>query len=272
MNVRTKIFASSSLLWLSIVVLICIFAPLLTGYDPLQPVGPPLSLPNAQWIFGTDALGRDIWTRMIYGARLSLSASILSALISITLGGIVGIISSSTPHWVDRFMMWLSNALLSIPGLLLAMIFVAGLGPGLSTVIMAVGISGIPSFARISRTIFLQTSSQRYIQSAQALGGGRLWIIRHHLLPNAFSQLLSFGTVQVAWAFLGITTLTFLGMAGDPSTPEWGAILNSGRLHLIEFPLLALLSGGAITLTIMSIHNLGTWISRSTDPVRRYQQ
>jgi ABC-type dipeptide/oligopeptide/nickel transport system permease subunit len=272
MNVRIKIFASSSLLWLSIVVLICIFAPFLTRYDPHQPVGPPLSLPNAQWIFGTDALGRDIWTRIVYGARLSLSASILSALLSIILGAIVGVISSSSPHWIDRFMMWFSNALLSIPGLLLAMILVAGLGPGLLTVTLAVGISGIPSFARISRTIFLQTNSQRYIQSARALGGGRLWIIRYHLIPNAFSQLLSFATVQVAWAFLGITTLTFLGMAGDPSTPEWGAMLNSGRLHLVEFPLLAILSGGAITLTIMSIHNLGTWFSRSTDPIRRHQQ
>jgi peptide/nickel transport system permease protein len=143
------------------------------------------------------------------------------------------------------------------------------MGPGLSTVILAVGISGVPTFARISRTIFIQTRSQKYIETAQALGGGRLWIIRYHLLPNALSQLLSFGTVQIAWAFLGITTLTFLGLAGDPSTPEWGAMLNAGRLHLIEFPHLAVLSGLAITFTIMSIHNLGAWLSRITDPMQR---
>jgi ABC-type dipeptide/oligopeptide/nickel transport system permease subunit len=258
------------MLWLSAVLLVSIFAPLLTHYDPLQPVGPPLSTPSKQWILGTDALGRDTWTRIIYGARLSLTASLSSALLSILLGSIVGVISSSSPHWTDRLIMWFSNALLSIPGLLLALILVAGLGPGLSTVIMAVGISGTPGFARISRTIFIQTRSQRYLQSARALGGGKLWIIRYHLLPNALSQLLSFGTVQVAWAFLGITTLTFLGLAGDPSTPEWGAMLNAGRLHLVEFPHLALISGTTITLTIMSIHNLGTWLSRSTDPTRRY--
>jgi len=164
--------------------------------------------------------------------------------------------------------MWLSNSLLAIPGLLLAMILVGGLGPGLMTVILAVGISGIPGFARISRTIFLQTWSQRYIQTSQALGADKFWIIRYHLIPNALSQLLSFGTVQIAWAFLGITTLTFLGLSGDPSTPEWGAMLNAGRLHLIEFPHLAILSGGMITLTIMSIHNIGTWLARNADPMQ----
>jgi len=146
------------------------------------------------------------------------------------------------------------------------MILVAGLGPRLPTVILAVGISGVPGFVRISRSIFMQTRSQKYIQSAYALGGSRLWIVRHHLLPNAATQLLSFGTVQVAWAFLGITTLTFLGLAGDPSTPEWGSMLNAGRLHLIGHPHLAILSGLTISATILSIHNLGTWLAQISDP------
>lgn len=266
---RNRVIVYSSLLWLSAVVMASILAPWLTKYDPLQPVGPPLATPNGQWVLGTDALGRDTWTRLIYGARLSLSAAISSALLSITIGGFVGVISASSPHWVDRLIMWFSNALLSIPGLLLAMILVAGLGPGLATVIMAIGISGVPGFVRISRSIFMQTRSQRYMETSRALGGDSLWIIRYHLLPNALSQLLSFSTVQIAWAFLGLTTLTFLGLAGDPSTPEWGAMLNAGRLHLIEFPHLAILSGGAITLTIMSIHNLGIWLSRRSDPTRR---
>lgn len=266
---RRRVLAYLSILWLASIAFLSIFASVFTSYDPLQPVGPPLSMPSSQWLLGTDALGRDMWTRLIYGARMSLSASLLSAVVSILLGGVIGVLASTFPRWMDRLTMWLSNSLLSIPGLLLAMILVAGMGPGLATVILAVGISGVPTFARISRTIFLQTRSQKYIETAQALGGGRLWIIRYHILPNALSQLLSFGTVQIAWAFLGITTLTFLGLAGDPSTPEWGAMLNAGRLHLIEFPHLAILSGLAITFTIMSIHNLGTWLSRITDPMRR---
>jgi peptide/nickel transport system permease protein len=96
-----------------------------------------------------------------------------------------------------------------------------------------------------------------------------LWTIRYHLLPNAATQLLSFGTIQVAWAFLGITTLTFLGLAGDPSTPEWGSMLNAGRLHLLGHPHLAILSGLTITGTIMSIHNLGTWLAQISDPMQR---
>jgi ABC-type dipeptide/oligopeptide/nickel transport system permease subunit len=267
--VKSRIIAASSTVWLLAVIFASILAPILARYDPLQPVGPPLSIPSKQFFFGTDALGRDTWSRMLYGGRLSLSASLSSALLSILLGGVIGVLSSFSPRWADRFIMWLSNSLLSIPGILLAMILVAGLGPGITTVILAVGISGIPSFARISRTIFIQTRSQRYLQSTRALGGDAFWIIRYHLLPNAFSQLLAFGTVQVAWAFLGITTLTFLGLAGDPSIPEWGAILNAGRLHLVEYPYLAILSGGTITLTIMSIHNLGTLISRARDPIRR---
>jgi peptide/nickel transport system permease protein len=266
---RRRLLAYAAISWLVTVVILSLAAPLLSKYDPLQPVGPALSRPNDQWLLGTDALGRDMLTRLMYGGRLSLSASILSALVSILFGGVVGVLSSSSPPWMDRIIMWLSNSLLSIPGLLLALILVAGLGPGLTTIILAVGISGLPGFARISRTIFSQTRSQKYIQSAQALGASRLWIIRYHILPNAFSQLISFGTVQVAWAFLGITTLTFLGLAGDPSTPEWGAMLNAGRLHLIESPYLAILSGLSITLTIMSVHNLGTWLSRSSDPMQR---
>jgi ABC-type dipeptide/oligopeptide/nickel transport system permease subunit len=264
---RSKIIISSAIIWLFFVVILAIFAPLLTKYDPIQPVGSPLSPPSRSWLLGTDALGRDTWTRLIYGARLSLSASLSSALLSVLLGMMVGVISASTPHWIDRITMWISNSLLAIPGLLLAMILVGGMGPGLLTVILAVGISGVPSFARISRTIFLQAWSQKYIQTSQALGASRFWTIRYHLIPNALSQLFSFGTVQIAWAFLSITTLTFLGLAGDPSTPEWGAMLNAGRLHLIEFPHLAILSGGMITLTIMSIHNLGTWLARHTAPM-----
>jgi peptide/nickel transport system permease protein len=266
---RRKILGYIAILWLAIVTILSLFAPLFSQFDPLQPVGPALSLPNRQWIFGTDALGRDLWTRLLYGGRMSLGAALSSASISILLGILVGVLSATLPRWMDRLIMWLSNALLSIPGLLLAMILVAGLGPGLSTVILAVGISGVPGFARISRSIFMQTRSQKYIQTAYALGGGNFWSIRYHLLPNASTQLLYFGTVQVAWAFLGITTLTFLGLAGDPSTPEWGSMLNAGRLHLIGHPHLAILSGLTITATIMSIHNLGTWWAQLSDPMQR---
>jgi peptide/nickel transport system permease protein len=266
---RRRFLGYVALLWLATVILLSLFAPFFTQFDPVQPVGPPLSLPDNHWFLGTDALGRDLWTRLIYGGRLSLSASLLSASLSITIGIVVGVLSATLPRSIDRMLMWLSNALLSIPGLLLAMILLAGLGPGLPTVILAVGISGVPGFARIGRSILMQTRSQKYIQTAYALGGNRLWIIRYHLLPNAATQLLSFGTIQVAWAFLGITTLTFLGLAGDPSTPEWGSMLNAGRLHLIEYPHLAILSGLTITATIMSIHNLGTWLAQLSDPMQR---
>jgi peptide/nickel transport system permease protein len=268
---RRKAFALLSLSWLTIIVILSVAVPLFNSIDPLQPVGPPFSMPNGRWLLGTDALGRDLWTRMVYGARLSLGASLLAATISITFGSLIGLFAAGFRGWFDRVIIWLTNALLAIPGLLLAMILVAGMGPGLLTVILAVGLGGVPGFIRISRTIFIQIHSQDYIRATEALGGGRLWILRKHLFPNALSHLFSIGTVQIAWAFLGMTTLTFLGLAGDPSTPEWGIILNAGRLHLIEFPHLAIISGSAITLTIMSIHNLGGWLSKTTDPIQREQ-
>jgi peptide/nickel transport system permease protein len=255
-----------SLVWLALVVGAAIGAPLLTSDDPRQPAGPPLSAPSSRNLLGTDALGRDLWTRMIYGGRVSLSASILAAGITGILGGFFGLIAAVFTGWTERWILWIVNALLAIPGLLLAMLLVAGLGPGLFTVILAVGIAGAPGFARLSRTVFTQIKAQPYVQAAFALGAGKSWVARFHMLPNASSQLLSLITIHVAWAFLGTTTLTFLGLAGDPSIPEWGAMLNVGRLHLVERPHLAVVPGIAISLSILSIHNLGTWLTEISDP------
>jgi peptide/nickel transport system permease protein len=157
---------------------------------------------------------------------------------------------------------WLSNSLLAIPGLILAMLLVAAMGPRLLTVILAVGFGGAPGFVRLSRTIFLQIRGQNYVTASIALGANRTWIAGHHILPNAKNQLLSLATTHYAWAFMGTTTLTFLGLAGDPSIPEWGVMLNAGRAHLIDAPWLAIWPGCAISLTILAVHRLGTWLSQ----------
>jgi peptide/nickel transport system permease protein len=136
-------------------------------------------------------------------------------------------------------------------------------------VILAVGFGGAPGFARLSRTVFLSLLERPYIRAARAIGAGRPWIARLHLLPNSVSTLLPLATVHLAWAFMGTTTLTFLGFSGDPALAEWGAMLNSARLHLIEEPRLALAPGMAISLTILAFHTLGGSLSRSLDPKRR---
>lgn len=152
--------------------------------------------------------------------------------------------------------MWLSNVLLAIPGLLLAMLMVAALGPGIPAVILAVGIGGVPGFARLSRSVVRQLLGEGYVEAALAAGGGQVWISMRHILPNALPQLASLAGTYFAWAFLGTTTLTFLGLAGDPGLAEWGAMLNSSRSHLLVAPQLAALPALAISLTVLAVHSL----------------
>jgi len=264
--VKLTVLTGLAIAWLLLIIALSLIAPLITPFSPIQPIDKPLQAPNGRSFLGTDALGRDLWTRLLYGARTSISASFLAACLTVLMGSISALIVSSFPGWPDRIILWLTNALLAIPGLLLAMLLVAGMGSGLNTVILAVGIGGIPGFLRISRTIFLQIQTHGYIQASQALGAGRVWTALFHILPNALSHLIALATIHIAWAFLGTTTLTFLGFAGDPSLPEWGAMLNAGRLHLMTVPHLALAPGMAISLTIMAIHHLGTWLSRANLP------
>ncbi len=259
----TRLGATLSLMWLCAILIVSLVGPALSGWSPLQPVAEPLLSPNSHHLLGTDALGRDLLTRMMYGARYSPGLSLLALLITVTLGGVAGLTAALFEGWADRLIIWLSNAMLAIPGLLLAMLFVAGLGPGLPTVILAVGLGGVPGFTRLARMLFIQLRVRGYVDAAIAVGAGRQRIALRHILPNAQGQLLSLATIHFAWAFMGITTLTFLGFAGDPSIPEWGAILNAARVHLIDTPRLALWPGLAISLTILAVHHLGAWLSNS---------
>lgn len=247
--------------WLFTVLLASIAAPVISDGNPLQPVASPLSTPLQHSPLGTDALGRDIWTRMLYGGRLSPVASLLATLITVGVGMFAGLVASSFGGWTDRAIVWLANSMLSIPGLLLAMLLVAAMGPGLQTITLAVGIGGAPGFARLARTLFMGLRERDYITASEALGGGRSWIAIHHLLPNALKQLISLATTHYAWAFMGTTTLTFLGLAGDPSIPEWGVMLDAGRAHLVDAPWLALYPGLAISFTIMAVHSIGARLS-----------
>lgn len=256
-----------SIIWVLSLTFISFIAPLIAPFNPQQPISDPLSSPGKSTILGTDSLGRDQFSRLLYGARYSLSLSISAGALTIIIGSLLGLLAATFPGIPDRSLLWILNSALAIPGLLLAMLFVAGMGPGVATVIFAVGIGGIPGFARISRTIFKQTLSQGFVQSVKALGGNWIWNSWYHILPNASFRLIPLATLHFAWAFLGTTTLTFLGFAGDPSLPEWGSMLNAGRLHLVHVPLLAILPGGAMSITILAIHKIGTWLARISNPL-----
>lgn len=235
-------------------IVIGLLAPWLSPNPPNQPLFAPLEPPQEGLLLGSDALGRDFMARMIYGARLSLLLAGLAAVVALIFGALAGFSAAIVGGRFESAVNWMSNVLLAIPGLLLAMLFVAAWGPGIAAVVLAVGIGFAPSFGRVTRTIARKLLSEGYVLAAQASGGDNLWIASRHILPNSLPQLASYAGTYLAWAFLAVTTLTFLGLAGDPSIPEWGALLNSSRSFLQTAPWLAAAPALAITLTVLAVH------------------
>ena len=254
---------SLALAWLGLAVVLTILAPQLSSHAVSQPVGAPLAPASSSLPFGGDELGRDLWARLLFGARASLGASILATVLAVALGGLVGLLAALGGRWIQGLVVLLVNAGLPIPGLLFALLLVAGLGPGFPTIVLAVGLGGVPGFARLARQAFLQGQTASYIAAASALGAGRIRVALAHLIPNARPQLVPLAATYYAWSLLGTTTLTFLGLGGDPTNPEWGSMLNAGRLYLQDAPHLVLLPGLAIALTILSVHSLAGAQARS---------
>ncbi len=257
---------AAALIWLLAMVAVAVVAPLIAPADPRQPIGEALTPPGPGARLGTDSLGRDVWSRMLYGGRISLMAALGAALLATVCGAAAGLLAASARGVVDALVVFAANAALAVPGLLLALLLVAGLGQGLTAVVLAVGLAGAPGFARVARTLFLQIRGGGFVDASAALGAGMPWVATRHLLPNARTNLLALAATHYAWAFIGTTTLTFLGLAGDPSLPEWGAMLNAGRADLLSAPWLSLLPGAAICLTILAVYTLTDWLGRLATP------
>lgn len=252
-----------SAIWIMLLLIAVIAGPLLAVHDPRLAVAEPLSPAGSSLLLGADGLGRDLWSRLILGSRVTLSASLLSLAITVITGTALGLLASAYGGLIDRAIVWVANVFLAIPGLLLGMLLVASIGPGFTAIILAIGIGGIPGFTRIARTVGMQIRSAEYVSAAEALGADQFWISFKHLLPNALAQLIPLSATHFAWALVGITTLTFLGLAGDPALPEWGSILNASRSHLVSAPRLAIWPILAISLTILAVHNLAhAWAAR----------
>jgi peptide/nickel transport system permease protein len=245
-----------SLVWLTLLVLVAWLLPTLTPGDPYQPVADPLLPPAAYPPLGTDALGRDFMSRLVYGSRITLSAGLLAATITILSGLVLGLTASFSGGWLDRLIFGAVNAALAIPGLLFALLLTASMGPGFGTVILAIGMGLIPGYIRLTRTVFKQVMLAEYIAAAHSMGAKNVRIVLQHLLPNALRGVASVSALHFSWAIMGITTLTFLGLGGDPSIPEWGIMLDSGRQYLQIAPRLALIPGFLISATILAVFRL----------------
>lgn len=251
-------------------VLCALFAPWLAPYDPFE-INPPESLepPSKDHWLGNDELGRDLASRLIYGARISLAFGVVTTAIAAVMGIILGVVAGYYGGAVDNLIMRLVDLLLAFPEILLAIAVVSVLGPGTGNAMIAIGIHSVPMFSRTVRAQTLLIREQDYTQAARSLGSPGWRIIWRHILPNAIAPVIVLAALRIATAILAASTLSFLGLGVQKPTPEWGAILSSGRNHLRTAPHLMLYPGIALSVVVIAFSSLGDAMRDALDPKLR---
>lgn len=247
---------------LTAVVLCALLAPWLAPYPPNEiSLGEQLLPPSPHHPLGTDFYGRDLVSRLLYGARATLGVAALAVGIGVTLGMAMGLAAGWSRGWLGQGWVALIDLLLAFPALLLALLVVALLGAGLSTLAIAVGIAGIPAYARVVRSIGLTTRSATYVDAARAMGAGAAHILRRHLWPNALAPAIALATLDVGRVILFVAALGFLGLGASPPQAEWGLMLFEGRQYLASAPWASMVPGLAIALTVVAVTLLGDAIT-----------
>ena len=252
-------------------ILMAIFAPWLAPHDPAQlNLNARLMSPSAHHWFGTDELGRDVLSRTIYGARVSLTVAVsvvaISLALGLVLGGAAGFFGGVTDTVVN---IYVTNAFLALPGILLAVAVVAFLGPGLENLILALAISGWVGYARLVRAQVMAMKEREFVQAARSLGASNLRLMCRHILPNILQPIIVQAAVGMAAAVLAEATLSFLGLGVQPPTATWGAMLNDARSHLFESPHLILFPAVAVMLCVLSFNFIGDGLRDYLDPRTR---
>ncbi|MCL2377593.1 MAG: ABC transporter permease [Defluviitaleaceae bacterium] len=222
--------------------------------------------PNATHWLGTDNFGRDILSRIIFGSRISLQVGIISVGIAATVGAALGAISAFYGRWLDHLIMRSMDILLAIPGMLLAIAIASALGPGMRNMMIAIGISSIPAYARIVRSSVLTIKQQEFIEAAESIGASNFRIIVKHIMPNAAAPLLVQTTLGVAGAVLSAAALSFLGLGIQPPAPEWGAMLSAARQFIRDHWHMTTFPGLVIMLTVYSLNVFGDGLRDALDP------
>ncbi|TEU18135.1 MAG: ABC transporter permease [Anaerolineales bacterium] len=266
-RLRRNVGALLGLLTLTIMVFVAGLAPWIAPHDPLA-VAPEAQLkpPNAAHWAGTDLLGRDVFSRLLFGGRVSLWVGVVAVLIASVPGTALGLIAGYYRSWIDSLIMRVMDLMLSFPGILLALGIVALLGPGLLNVMIAVGIAGIPSYTRLVRGSVLAVKKNLYVRAARTIGCRDGRILLRHVLPNVLAPIVVLTTLDIAWAILNASSLSFLGLGAQPPTPEWGAMLSEGRGFMYQAPWITMAPGLAIMLTVLSVNLLGDGLRDALDP------
>lgn len=244
-----------------------IFAPLLAPKSPLEmDLGKRLTAPCLQSLLGTDEFGRDILSRILFGARVSLYVGIISVGIGLCVGGLIGVFCGFFRGKLDLLFMRLMDMLFAFPGILLSLGIVAMLGSSLQNVMIAIGITTIPQFASVARAATLAVRERDFVTAAEALGASRLRIVSRHIVPNVAAPLIVQSTLGLSQAILSEAAMSFLGLGIQPPNPSWGGMLNSGQRFMELAPWLAIFPGVAITLTVLGFNFLGDGLRDLLDP------
>lgn len=251
-------------------VLIAVFAPLIMTHDyAAMDVAARLQGPSAKHFFGTDELGRDLFSRVIYGSRYSLAIGVCAILLAAVIGVILGVIAGYFGGWVDNLIMRFLDVIQSIPALLLVIVIAAVLGTGFAMTVLALSVSYIPAIARLLRASILEVREQEYIEAAHSINCSKLQIIIQHILPNSFAPVIVNLTMGVAGCITASATLSFIGLGVRPPEPEWGALLTGGREFMRTCPYMVIFPGIAIMITVLALNLFGDGLRDAMDPKLR---
>jgi peptide/nickel transport system permease protein len=246
---------------------LAIIAPLVTPYEPAQQnLSAALQPPSARHLLGTDNLGRDIFTRIVYGGRISLLIGVLAVSIAVAIGVPLGLLSGYFGGWVDMLIQRIADIMLSFTTFLLALALVATLGVGLKNVIIATGIGVVPQFIRLSRGLALSLRERTYVEAASAFGVGELTILRRHILRNGLAPIIVYATLNIGITILVAAGLGFLGLGVQPPTAEWGTMLGEGREYIFSHSYLATFPGLAIFVAVLGFNLVGDGLRDALDP------
>jgi peptide/nickel transport system permease protein len=251
-------------------VLVALLAPWIAPHDPLATSWSAVrGAPSATYLFGADELGRDVLSRILWGARASLLAGVVSVSISLALGVPIGMAAGYLGRWVDALISRITDAMLACPFLILAIALAAFLGPSLTNAMIAIGISATPVFIRLTRAQVLAAKSEDYVEAARALGNPHLRIALRHIFPNIVAPLIVQATLAIAAAVIAEASLSFLGLGQQPPAPSWGSMLNTARNYVDQAPWMAIWPGLSIFLLVLSFNLLGDGLRDALDPRHR---
>jgi peptide/nickel transport system permease protein len=263
--VKSPLGVIGALLILALI-LVALLAGVLAPFDPVSQLARRLTAPSNQYLLGTDEFGRDVFSRIIYGSRISLYVGVVSVGIALGIGGTLGLIAGYFGGWIDNLIMRLMDVMFAIPSLVLAIAITGILGPSLQNAMIAIGIVYTPTFARVARGPVLSVVQHEYVQAARTVGAQDWRIIVRHVLPNVTAPIVVQTTLSLSTAILAEAVLSFLGLGTQPPEPSWGTMLGTGRKFMETAPWVAVFPGVAIMLAVLGFNLLGDGLRDALDP------